>query len=74
MVTVMQETLIGTTEAAGVCEVERTTFFRWVQLGQIRPKVKVKGKTGAMLFDPIEVAALNEAKKAERAAKAEAAS
>lgn len=46
---------IGTTEAARRCEVDRTTFFRWVQLGQITPIHKLEGRTGALLFDPDEV-------------------
>jgi predicted site-specific integrase-resolvase len=51
-------TLIGTTEAAERCGVERSTFFRWVQLGKIQPRLRLPGKTGAMLFDPAEVDAL----------------
>ncbi len=54
------EPLIGTTEAAERCRVYRTTFFRWVQLGRISPKVRMPGKTGALLFDPAEVDALVE--------------
>lgn len=54
----MQGTLIGTTDAAKLCGVDRTTFFRWVQLQQIQPRFKMEGRTGAMLFDPDEVAAL----------------
>lgn len=51
--------LIGTTEAAKRKGVDRTTFFRWVQLGHIKPVMKMSGKTGAMLFDPTEVDALD---------------
>lgn len=58
MVADMQGTLIGTTEAAKVCGVDRTTFFRWVQLDKIKPRLKMDGPTGAMLFDSGEVAAL----------------
>lgn len=47
--------LIGTTEAAKRCKVDRTTFFRWVQLGQIEPVTKLEGRTGALLFDPDQV-------------------
>lgn len=54
----MTAALIGTTEAAERCKVNRTTFFRWVQLGKIAPKVRMPGATGAMLFDPDEVDAL----------------
>lgn len=53
------EELIGTTEAAKRKGVDRSTFFRWVQLGHIKPAMKLPGKTGAMLFDPAEVDALN---------------
>lgn len=54
----MPGTPIGTTEAAERCGVDRTTFFRWVQLGQIEPVTRLKGRTGALLFDPHEVDAL----------------
>ena len=50
--------LIGTTEAAERCGVDRTTFFRWVQLGHIRPVQKLPGRTGALLFNPADVDAL----------------
>lgn len=59
---------IGTTQAAKRCGVDRTTFFRWVQLGQIAPAMKLPGATGAMLFDPAEVDALAADKAAERQA------
>lgn len=50
--------LIGTTEAAKRIGVDRTTFFRWVQLGRIEPVMRLPGATGAMLFDPADVEAL----------------
>lgn len=50
--------LIGTTEAARRLGVDRSTFFRWVQLGKVTPKVKMPGRTGALLFDPADVDAL----------------
>ena len=50
--------LIGTTEAAQRCGVDRSTFFRWMQLGKITPVLKLPGATGAMLFDPADVDAL----------------
>ena len=51
----MVKTLIGTTAAAERCGVDRSTFFRWVQLGRITPVMKLDGRTGAMLFDPAAV-------------------
>lgn len=45
-----RDDLIGTTDAAIRCGVDRTTFFRWVQLGKIAYEVKMPGDTGAMLF------------------------
>lgn len=54
----MAGTPIGTSEAADRCGVERTTFFRWVQLGEIASVAKLPGRTGALLFDPDEVDAL----------------
>ena len=59
--------LIGTTEAAERCGVDRTTFFRWVQLQQIKPAMKLPGRTGVLLFDPSDVEALRAAKAAEKA-------
>lgn len=55
----MARTLIGTSDAAKRCGVDRTTFFRWMQLGQINPAGKVSDtRTGALLFDAEEVDAL----------------
>jgi predicted DNA-binding transcriptional regulator AlpA len=61
MVLPMTDSLIGTTEAAARCGVERSTFFRWMQVGKITAKAKMPGATGALLFDPAEVDALAEA-------------
>lgn len=47
--------LIGTTEAAQICGVERSTFFRWVQLGRVPVAQRLPGRTGALLFDRAEV-------------------
>lgn len=58
MVLGMANTLIGTTEAARRCGVDRSTFFRWVQLGRIVAVSKMPGTTGALLFDPDDVDAL----------------
>lgn len=54
--------LIGTTEAAKRCGVDRTTFFRWVQLGHVKPATKLEGRTGALLFDPEAVEAWRQEK------------
>lgn len=54
----MATPLITTSEAAERCGVDRTTFFRWVQLGHIQPVEKRPGRTGALLFDPADVEAL----------------
>lgn len=51
----MTRALIGTTEAAKRCGVNRATFFRWVQLGQIEYVAKIDGPRGAMLFDAADV-------------------
>lgn len=51
--------LIGTSEAAKRCGVDRTTFFRWMQLGRIHPAGRLsESRTGAHLFDAAEVAEL----------------
>lgn len=50
--------LIGTTEAAQRCGVERSTFFRWVHLGKVTAVAKMPGRTGALLFDPADIDAL----------------
>ena len=52
--------LVGTTEAAERLGVERSTFFRWMQLGRIKPVMKLPGATGALLFDIADVDALRE--------------
>lgn len=54
--------LIGTSEAARLCGVERSTFFRWVQLGKISPAQRMPGATGAMLFDRSDVEAFLQAR------------
>lgn len=54
----MPSDLIGTTEAAERLGVDRTTFFRWYQLGRIAHAVRLPGKTGALLFRVEDVDAL----------------
>ena len=56
----MAQHLIGTAEAASRMDVDRSTFLRWVQLGRIKPVYRLPGKTGAMLFDPADVDALEQ--------------
>ena len=56
----MPPALIGTTEAAERLGVDRTTFFRWMQLGRIQAAMKLPGKTGALLFRIEDVDALAE--------------
>ena len=58
MMRAMPLDLIGTTEAAERLGVDRSTFFRWMQLGRITPVLKLPGQTGAMLFNPDDVDAL----------------
>lgn len=59
--------LIGTSEAAERCGVDRTTFFRWMQIGRITPAGRVsKTRTGAHLFDAAavdELARVNDLRK-----------
>ena len=47
--------LVGTAEAAETIGVERSTLTRWVQLGRMRPAIKLPGRNGAVLFDLAEV-------------------
>lgn len=54
----MPPDLITLTEGAERLGIERTTLFRWMQLGRIKPVMKLPGKTGALLFDPADVEAL----------------
>jgi predicted site-specific integrase-resolvase len=56
--------LVGLREAAEILNVDRSTLFRWVQLGKVEPTMKLPGATGAMLFDRAEMQRLA----AERAA------
>lgn len=54
----MPPDLITLTEGAARLGVERTTLFRWMQLGRIKPVMKLPGKTGALLFDPADIESL----------------
>lgn len=47
--------LLATVEVAERLGVERSVLTRWVQLGKITVAHRLPGKTGAMLFDPVEV-------------------
>lgn len=48
--------IVGTTEAAQMCGVDRTTFFKWMQAGRINPVGKVSDtRTGALIFDRDDV-------------------
>lgn len=58
-------TLIGTTEAAEICGVERSTFFRWAQLGRVPVAQRLAGPNGALLFDREVVEAHAKARKSE---------
>jgi hypothetical protein len=48
--------------SAEVCErigIDRSTLSRYVALGRIQPAHRLPGRTGAMLFAPADVEALN---------------
>ncbi len=47
--------LIGTTEAAEVIGIERSTISRWVKDGALNPAHRMTGQTGAFLFHRSEV-------------------
>lgn len=47
--------LLGITDIANRLGLDRSTVFRYVQLGKITPAGKMSGKTGALLFDADEV-------------------
>ncbi len=48
--------LVGTSEAAAIIGVERSTLVRWVQMGRrIAPAMRLQGKNGAYLFHRVEV-------------------
>lgn len=47
--------LIGSAEAAEIVGVDRSTFTRWVNRGEVCPAVELPGKTGARLFDRAEI-------------------
>lgn len=45
-----------------VCErigIDRSTLSRYVQLGRIKPAMRLPGRTGSMLFTPADVETLN---------------
>jgi predicted site-specific integrase-resolvase len=55
-------TLLG---SADVCSelgnIDRSTLSRWVTAGRITPVMRLRGKRGAMLFDPKDVQRLKDA-------------
>jgi predicted site-specific integrase-resolvase len=54
----MTSNLIGSAEVATRLGVDRATLSRWVKAGRLEPVVQLPGRTGAMLFDPADVARL----------------
>lgn len=62
--------LLGITDIATRMGVDRTTVFRWVQLGKLTAAHKMPGSTGALLFEPEEVDRFIAAREAEQAASA----
>jgi excisionase family DNA binding protein len=52
--------LIGTSEAAELLDLDRSTFSRWVQVGRLHPVTKLPGVTGAFLFRRSDIEALRE--------------
>lgn len=51
----VQPMLLGITDIANRLGLDRSTVFRWVQLGRLTPAHKMPGTTGALLFEPEEV-------------------
>ena len=52
--------MISTAEVAARANVSRRTVARWVAAGKLVPVFKIPGKTGALLFDPADVDALED--------------
>lgn len=51
----MPTMLLGITDIAKRLGKDRSTVFRWVQLGKLTPVHKMEAATGAYLFDEAEV-------------------
>ncbi|TFD83954.1 hypothetical protein [Cryobacterium fucosi] len=49
---------IGSAEAARILHIDRSTLTRWAAARKIIPIFTADGDTGAMFFDPADVAAL----------------
>lgn len=56
----METDLIGTTEAADICGVDRATFFKWVQQGRIYAAAKLGPNTSPLVFHRSHVEALRD--------------
>lgn len=50
--------LVGSQEACRILGKDRATLSRWVALGRLTPAVQLPGKTGAFLFNRVDVEAL----------------
>lgn len=48
-------TNIGSTEAAAVLGVTRSTVNRWAQIGLLKPIAKLNGVTGARIFKRADI-------------------
>ena len=51
----MTTNLLTTAEVAKRVDRDRSVILRLVEAGRLTPAMKLPGKTGAHLFDPVEV-------------------
>lgn len=56
----MPNDLLATVQVCELIGIDRSTLSRYVQLGRITPAMRLPGRTGSMLFNPADVAALND--------------
>jgi predicted site-specific integrase-resolvase len=58
----MQDTIIGSTEACTILNIDKATISRWVAAGRITPAGKLPRKNGAFLFNRADIEALAQAR------------
>lgn len=55
------DNLIGSPEACQILEIDRSTLSRWVQLGKLRPVLRLgESRNSQMVFDRSDVLAFKE--------------
>lgn len=66
----MHSDLIGTAEACEILAKDRATLTRWVEKGKVK-SLKMRGRTGAHLFERADIERLRDQEQAEAAERTE---